>query len=146
MPADDTTRWRRAVGRMRGDDGLSTVELVIGLPFMVFLALLLTALVLMVQSRSALDGTARDAARAGALQRSYQSAVSEATRAARASAAQACANGAVSVSPSGDWRPGGMFTVTVSCNVRGLAWLGLNINSRVSSTSTAPLDTFRRAS
>ncbi|WP_052390976.1 TadE/TadG family type IV pilus assembly protein [Streptomyces sp. NRRL B-24484] len=142
----DRTHLRRLAGRFRGDAGISTVELVIATPLMLLMVLLLVGFGLMVQSRSALDGAARDAARAGALQRDYGTATAEATRAARASAASVCSNGNVQVSPSGDWRAGGIFTVTVSCDVRGLAWLGINSNRRVTSTSTAPLDTFRRTS
>ncbi|GJF34975.1 membrane protein [Kitasatospora sp. NE20-6] len=144
MP-DDSTRPRLAQ-RLRADDGISTVELVIATPLLLLMALLLVGFGLMVQSRSSLDGAARDAARTGALQRNYQTATAEAARAARASAAGVCANGDMQVNPSGDWRAGGMFTVTISCDVRGLAWLGINTNRRVTSTATAPLDTYRRTS
>lgn len=132
--------------RRRGDEGASTVELVLVAPILLLLALILAGFGLMVQSRSALDGAARDAARAGSLQRDYNTAVNEATRAARASASGVCAGGAVLVSPGGDWRAGGMFTVTLSCEVRGLASLPISGNRRVTSTSTAPLDTYRRTS
>ncbi|MFJ1757648.1 TadE/TadG family type IV pilus assembly protein [Kitasatospora sp. NPDC088134] len=136
----------RLAERLRGDAGISTVELVIATPLMLLMVLLLVGFGLMVQGRSALDGAARDAARAGALQRDYGTAGSEATRAARASAQGVCANGNVQVSTGGDWRSGGMFTVTLRCEVRGLAWLGITSGREMTSTSTAPLDTYRRTS
>ncbi|MFJ5120934.1 TadE/TadG family type IV pilus assembly protein [Kitasatospora sp. NPDC088548] len=135
--------WR---SRLRGDEGASTVELVLIAPILLFMSLLLVGFGLIVRAHGSLDGAARDAARAGALQRDYSSAVREAVRAARADATSVCVGGNVDVQPSGDWRAGGLFTVTVSCDVRGLASMGLKVTTRVSSTSTSPLDTYRRTS
>ncbi|MFD9686795.1 TadE/TadG family type IV pilus assembly protein [Kitasatospora sp. NPDC059088] len=143
MPAD---LLRRLLARARSDEGASTVDMVLAAPLLLLFGLLVVGLGLIVQSRSSLDGAARDAARAGALQRDYNSAVSQATQAAKADAAGVCEGGAVRVDPSGDWRPGGLFTVTVSCEVPGLRALGLNMTTHVSATSTAPLDTYRRTS
>ncbi len=141
MPGD---RLRRCLAGRRSDEGSSTIEMVLAAPLLLFFALVLVGLGLIVQARGSLDGAARDAARAGALQRDYSTATSEAQRAAKADAAGVCVGGDVQVQPGGDWQAGGMFTVTVSCNVRGLASMGLSVTTHVSATSAAPLDTYRR--
>ncbi|MEV7177820.1 TadE/TadG family type IV pilus assembly protein [Kitasatospora sp. NPDC093679] len=127
------------------DAGISTVELVLIAPVLMLLVLVLVAFGQITQARSSLDGTARDAARAGALQRDWSSAVNAATTTASKDAAGICSGGNLQVSPGGTFEPSGMFTVTLSCRVKGLSMIGLgSIRSDIRATSTAPLDTFRR--
>ncbi|MFE0457742.1 TadE/TadG family type IV pilus assembly protein [Kitasatospora sp. NPDC058965] len=136
MPAD-------TVRRRRPDAGFSAVEVVIAAPLLMLFILVLVGLGQISQAQSTLDGTARDAARAGALQRDWSSAVAAARDTANANIGGTCAGG-VTVTPSGNFVPGGMFTITLSCDVPGLRSLGIGWTRQVSGTSTAPLDTYRR--
>ncbi|WP_331727371.1 pilus assembly protein (plasmid) [Kitasatospora sp. NBC_00374] len=138
MPADTIRR------RLGSDAGISTVELVLIAPVLMLFVLLLIGLGQIVNSRASLEGTARDAARAGALQRDYWSALSAATSTANKDAARVCAGGTVQVSAGGDFRPGGLFTVTLSCRVKGVALSKLPVAGDIRATSTAPLDVYRR--
>ncbi|WP_051710286.1 TadE/TadG family type IV pilus assembly protein [Streptomyces sp. NRRL S-350] len=133
----------RGLRRWRGDAGISALELVIIAPVLMLLILFLITFGQITHARSTLDGTARDAARAGALQRDYQSAVNAATRSAQADAGRTCADGRIKVSAGGNFEPGGLFTITVSCEVKGLAMLGSTVRD-ISATAAAPLDVYRR--
>ncbi|MFJ9521322.1 TadE/TadG family type IV pilus assembly protein [Kitasatospora sp. NPDC101801] len=128
---------------LRLDAGIAAIELVIIAPVLMLLILFLIVFGQITHARSTLDGTARDAARAGALQRDYQSALSAATRSAEADAARTCVDGRIKVAASGNFEPGGLFTITVSCEVRGLAMLGSTVRD-ISATAAAPLDVYRR--
>ena len=69
----------------RGDDrGLSTIEVVILAPVMILFILVLVAFGQLVDGRGALDGAARDAARAGSIQKDHGTAMAEARKAAEA--------------------------------------------------------------
>ncbi|MFH8368611.1 TadE/TadG family type IV pilus assembly protein [Streptomyces sp. NPDC018031] len=132
-------------GRHTGDAGLSTIEVVVLAPVMILFILVLVAFGQLVEGRGAVDGAARDAARAGSIQHDYGVAMSEARRAAEADLADVC-KGSVSVRMTGtDFRPGGFFTVEVSCEVRGLDMLGLDIGSTVRGKATSPIDPYKRA-
>jgi Flp pilus assembly protein TadG len=129
-----------------GDEGLSTIEVVVLAPVLMLFVLVLVGFGLLVDARGAIDGAARDAARAGSLQRDAVSAMGQAQAAANADLGSTC-SGPVSVRQvSARFRAGGLFTVEVSCQVRGLAMLGLNISTQLTGRSTAPLDPYRRAS
>ncbi|MFB7376556.1 TadE/TadG family type IV pilus assembly protein [Kitasatospora purpeofusca] len=141
MPADTASRPGR---RPRGDAGVSTVELVMIAPVLMLLVLALVGLGQIVDARGSLEGTARDAARAGSLQRDYRSALSAATTTANKDAARVCAGGRVQVSASGNFAPGGLFTVTLSCRARGVALSKLPLVGDIRATSTSPLDVYRR--
>ncbi|MFG2845958.1 TadE/TadG family type IV pilus assembly protein [Kitasatospora sp. NPDC048296] len=141
MPADTEPRQRRA---RRGDAGISTVELVLIAPVLMLLVLLLVGLGQIVNARGSLEGTARDAARAGSLQRDYRSALAAATSTANQDAARVCAGGQVQVSASGNFEPGGMFTITLSCRAKGVAVSKLPVVGDIRATSTSPLDVYRR--
>ncbi|WP_223268029.1 TadE/TadG family type IV pilus assembly protein [Streptosporangium nondiastaticum] len=132
-------RWERA-----GDAGLSTIEVVILAPVMILFILVLVAFGQMVDGRGAVDGAARDAARAGSIQHAYPVAMSEARKAAEADLEDVC-TGPVTVRMTSEFRPGGFFTVEVSCEVRGLAMLGLDIGKTMTGHSSSPIDPYRRA-
>ncbi|EPD55787.1 MULTISPECIES: TadE/TadG family type IV pilus assembly protein [unclassified Streptomyces] len=134
--------WRDAVvGR---DRGLSTIEVVILAPVMILFILVLVAFGQLVDGRGALDGAARDAARAGSIQKDHATAISEAKKAADADLADVCSGPVSVVQTSAGFEPDTIFTVEVSCQVRGLAMLGLDIPTTLKASFSSPLDPFRR--
>ncbi|WP_431047687.1 TadE/TadG family type IV pilus assembly protein [Streptomyces sp. P1-3] len=142
-----TSTCRRWAGRFgpSADAGLSTIEVVILAPVMILFILVLVAFGQLVDGRGAVDGAARDAARAGSIQHTYSVAMSEARRAAEADLGDVC-KGAVTVRFTGtDFKPGGFFKVEVSCEVRGLDMLGLGIGSTVKGRAVSPIDPHKRA-
>ncbi|MFJ2631855.1 TadE/TadG family type IV pilus assembly protein [Streptomyces sp. NPDC087422] len=135
----------RRVGE-RADRGLSTIEVVILAPIMILFILILVAFGQLVDGRGAVDGAARDAARAGSIQRSQGVAMSEAIAAARADLGDTCVAGTLSVKKTSEgFEADTLFRVEVSCTIRGLASLGLKINKTITSTAASPLDPYRRA-
>ncbi|MGV9502003.1 TadE/TadG family type IV pilus assembly protein [Streptomyces sp. NPDC003642] len=127
------------------DSGLSTVEVVILAPVMILFLLVLVAFGQLVDGRGALDGAARDAARAGSIQKNHALAMAEARKAAEANLADVCSGPVTVVQTSQGFEPDTIFTVEVSCQVRGLAMLGLDIPTRLSASFSSPLDPFRRS-
>ncbi|MER8224087.1 TadE/TadG family type IV pilus assembly protein [Streptomyces sp. NPDC094143] len=135
-----------AEGRRRsGDSGLSTVEVVILAPVMILFILVLVAFGQLVEGRGALDGAARDAARAGSIQKNHALAMAEAKKAAEADLADVCSGPVSVVQTSQGFEPDTIFTVEVSCQVRGLAMLGLDVPTRLTASFSSPLDPFRRS-
>jgi Flp pilus assembly protein TadG len=111
---------------------------------MILFILVLVAFGQLVDGRGAIDGAARDAARAGSLQREVGTAMSEARKAADADLSDVC-SGPVTVTKTSDgFADADLFTVEVSCEVRGLAMLGLDVPTRLTGTFTSPLDPFKR--
>ncbi|MFF4825324.1 TadE/TadG family type IV pilus assembly protein [Streptomyces sp. NPDC001312] len=129
----------------RDDSGLSTVEVVILAPVMILFILVLVAFGQLVEGRGAVDGAARDAARAGSIQKDHATAMAEARKAAEADLADVCSGPVSVVQTSAGFAPDTLFTVEVSCQVRGLASLGLNIPTTLSASFSSPLDPFRRS-
>ncbi|MFJ9565596.1 TadE/TadG family type IV pilus assembly protein [Streptomyces fuscichromogenes] len=136
---------RERAGARYDDRGLSTVEVVILAPVMILFILVLVAFGQLVDGRGALDGAARDAARAGSIQKDHATAMSEARKAAEADLSDVCSGPVSVVQTSAGFESGTIFSVQVSCQVRGLAMLGLDIPTTLSSTFSSPLDPFRRA-
>ncbi|MFC7982687.1 TadE/TadG family type IV pilus assembly protein [Streptomyces sp. NPDC057336] len=126
------------------DDGLSTIEVVILAPVMILFILVLVGFGQLVDGRGALDGAARDAARAGSIQKDHGTAIAEAKKAAEANLADVCSGPVSVVQKSAGFEPDTLFTVEVSCEVRGLAMIGLNIPTTLSATFSSPLDPYRR--
>ncbi|MFJ3041777.1 MULTISPECIES: TadE/TadG family type IV pilus assembly protein [Streptomyces] len=138
---------RRLDDRLRrdgADRGLSTIEVVILAPVMILFILVLVAFGQLVDGRGALDGAARDAARAGSIQKDHGTAIAEAKKAAEANLADVCSGPVSVVQKSAGFEPDTLFTVEVSCEVRGLASIGLNIPTTLSATFSSPLDPYRR--
>ncbi|MGW0012081.1 TadE/TadG family type IV pilus assembly protein [Streptomyces tendae] len=138
---------RRTDDRPRRDDadrGLSTIEVVILAPVMILFILVLVAFGQLVDGRGALDGAARDAARAGSIQKDHGRAIAEAKKAAEANLADVCSGPVSVVQKSPGFEPDTLFTVEVSCEVRGLASIGLDIPTTLSATFSSPLDPYRR--
>jgi Flp pilus assembly protein TadG len=135
--------WRE---RLRADRGLSTIEVVILAPIMILFILILVAFGQLVDGRGAVDGAARDAARAGSIQHSQGIAMREAVAAAEADLGDTCVSGSLQVrQTSPGFEPGAYYTVEVSCTIRGLGSLGLDINKTLTATASSPLDRFKRA-
>ncbi|MFF4472974.1 TadE/TadG family type IV pilus assembly protein [Streptomyces sp. NPDC001599] len=126
------------------DRGLSTVEVVILAPVMILFILVLVGFGQLVEGRGALDGAARDAARAGSIQKDHGTAMAEARKAARADLEDVCSGPVSVVQKSAGFEPDTLFTVEVSCEVRGLSMLGLDIPTSLSASFSSPLDPYRR--
>ncbi|PJM99206.1 septum determining protein [Streptomyces sp. CB01201] len=126
------------------DRGLSTIEVVILAPVMILFILVLVAFGQLVDGRGAVDGAARDAARAGSIQKDLGTALSEAKAAAQADLADVCSGPVTVRQTSAGWTDAEFFTVEVSCRIRGLAMLGLDVPTTLTGTSTSPLDPFKR--
>lgn len=125
--------------------GLSTIEVVILAPVMILFILVLVAFGQLVDGRGAVDGAARDAARAGSLQHgSRAEALAAARTAAEGSLDGVCAGPVGVRQAGGNYESGGLFTVEVTCQVRGLAMLGLDIGKDITGRSTSPIDPLRR--
>ncbi|MGW5785460.1 TadE/TadG family type IV pilus assembly protein [Streptomyces sp. NPDC003757] len=141
----DLSRRRGGPPHGAGDDrGLSTVEVVILAPVMILFILVLVAFGQLVDGRGALDGAARDAARAGSIQKDHGTAIAEAKKAAESNLADVCSGPVSVVQKSPGFEPDTLFTVEVSCEVRGLASIGLDIPTTLSATFSSPLDPYRR--
>lgn len=130
--------------RSYGDRGLSTVEVVILAPVMIMFILVLVAFGQLVDGRGALDGAARDAARSGSIQKDHGTAMAEARKAAEADLTDVCSGPVTVTQTSAGFVPDTIFSVEVSCEVRGLAMLGLDIPTTLTATFSSPLDPFRR--
>lgn len=126
------------------DRGLSTIEVVILAPVMIMFILVLVAFGQLVDGRGALDGAARDAARAGSIQKDHVTAMAEARKAAEADLTDICSGPVTVTQTSAGFEPDTIFSVEVSCEVRGLAMLGLDIPTTLTATFSSPLDPFRR--
>jgi Flp pilus assembly protein TadG len=132
--------------RVTGDRGLSSIEVVFLAPLIILFVLVLVGLGQLVSGRGAVDGAARDAARAGSLERDQASARASAERVALSQLDDICVSGSVRTTPeSRVFAPGGLYVVTVTCRVRGLDTLGLNLSSTLTGRSSSPIDTYRRA-
>jgi Flp pilus assembly protein TadG len=128
------------------DRGVSTIEVVILAPIMILFILILVAFGQLVDGRGAVDGAARDAARAGSIQRDQNVAMQQAVAAAQADLDDTCVTGTLKVEQtSAGFDPGGFYSVQVSCDIRGLGSLGLDIRKTITSKASSPLDPFRRA-
>ncbi|MFH8973056.1 TadE/TadG family type IV pilus assembly protein [Streptomyces sp. NPDC017890] len=143
LPRSRDGRDGRPVPRP-GDAGLSTIEVVILAPVMILFILVLVAFGQLVDGRGALDGAARDAARAGSIQKDHGTAIAEARKAAQANLEDVCSGPVTVVQKSAGFEPDTLFTVEVSCEVRGLASLGLNIPTTLTASFSSPLDPYRR--
>ncbi|MFI6371598.1 TadE/TadG family type IV pilus assembly protein [Streptomyces sp. NPDC050546] len=145
MPLSPPAFFRKNGRSMDDDRGLSTVEVVILAPVMILFILVLVAFGQLVDGRGALDGAARDAARAGSIQKNHGTAMAEAKKAAEANLTDVCAGPVSVVQTSEGFEPDTIFTVEVSCEVRGLAMLGLDVPTTLTASFSSPLDPFRRS-
>ena len=145
---------RRPRGRSRrrpGDRGSMSVELVVIAPALVLMLLLIGAGGRWVESHGALDGAARDAARAASVGRTAEDADALAHQAAQADLSTSgwCDGGTVAVGVNGfpataTIAQGTDITVTVSCdvNMAPFTMLGFRAATPVTAQAVAPLDPF----
>lgn len=134
-----------AAGGPADDRGISAVEVVLLTPLLLFFVLMLVAFGQQTAGRGAVDGAARDAARAGSLERDLAAADAAAARVARAQLDDICVGGTVSVTSNGQVGAGDLYQVTVACRIRVLDMLWLPAAREVSGTSAAPVDPYRRS-
>ncbi|WP_313896229.1 TadE/TadG family type IV pilus assembly protein [Streptomyces sp. YIM 98790] len=121
------------------------MEVVFIAPLIILFILVLVGFGQLVAGRSAVDGAARDAARAGSLERDSAAAKQQAEAVATEQLKDIC-RGGITVEPEqSSHQPGTLYTVTVSCDVKALDLLGLPLTDRLSGTSTAPIDFYRRS-
>ena len=143
-------RLTAAAAGIRGDRGSWSVELAgFFLPCILLAIIVIVAAFQLTISRLDLESTSASAARAASLQRSPAAAVTAAQQAAEddlAGRAVTCANLTVNTDTS-RWGRGGSVTVTVRCTV-SMGTLartsGIPGSFTGTSTSTAPIDTFRQ--
>jgi Flp pilus assembly protein TadG len=131
------------------DRGSASLELVLLTPLLLALLLLVELGGRYAQARADVDSAARDAARAGSLERSSAAAADAAEEAAeRRLAARdiVCTDLVVDLGDT-DFRAGGEVNVTVSCAVDLSDLTGLGVPSSVTfdSTFSEPIDVFRGA-
>jgi len=109
------------------DRGLSTIEVVILAPVMILFILVLVAFGQLVDGRGALDGAARDAARAGSIQKDPVTAMAEARKAAEADLGDVCSGPVNVTQTSAGFVPDTLFTVEVA---DGVATVGGRVERR----------------
>ncbi|MBW4717367.1 TadE/TadG family type IV pilus assembly protein [Saccharothrix obliqua] len=132
----------------RSDDGSVAAELTIATPFLVMLLVFVAVLIHRgVDARIRIDDAAHQAARAAGIERAPTAATTAAhTTAANAlsNAGVTCASLAVTTS-TGDLRPGGTVTVTVSCQVDlgDALILGVPATTTLKATAVEPVDLWR---
>lgn len=131
----------RAAGR--GERGSMAVEIVLLAPVMMAFMMLVVAGGRYVSVRGDIEAASRDAVRAASLERSEGAARSIAvdTAAAALQDGDSCQTAAL----SGDFAPGGMITVTLTCEVSydGLGLIGLPGSKTVTIQSSAPIDRYK---
>lgn len=128
-------------GRRRDESGSMAVEVVILAPILMMFVLLVVAGGRYVSVEGDIQATARDAARAAALQD---------TRGEAEQAARSIISGSLDCDPAvgfnADWRPDGSVSVTLRCQVPydDLGLLGLPGHVTIEAESHVRLDPYRR--
>jgi Flp pilus assembly protein TadG len=127
--------------------GSAAAELVLVTPFLFLLLLFAVAAGRLVNARLDVDSAAQQAARAASLARTPQAASAQAQQVAQAALAgqSVSCDPAVITPDTGDFVPGGEVTVQVTCTVRlsDLSLLHVPGSETITSTFTAPVDTYR---
>jgi TadE-like protein len=133
--------------RGRDERGLSTIEVVFIAPLIILFVLVLVSFGQIVAGRSSVYGAARDAARAGSLERSGGAAMDAARTVAEEQLTDVCVDGTVDVDRTGGagHRPGDLFTIRVTCEVRGIDLMGIGLDTNSVGESSSPIDPFRRS-
>ncbi|MFX4291019.1 TadE/TadG family type IV pilus assembly protein [Streptomyces bohaiensis] len=130
--------------RQDRDRGISAVEVVLLAPLMILFILVLFVLGNQVSARAAVDGAARDAARAGSLARDQATGRAQAAAVLADQLKDVCSSWSGPFLGGTDFSEGGLFVVRVECEVQGMHLVGLPTVNRVSGTSVAPIDPYRR--
>jgi Flp pilus assembly protein TadG len=143
--------------RMRGESGMSSIEVVLLAPLVIGFIMVLVCFGVLVDARGTVEGAAADAARAGSLQNDPDTALADAKAAAQAdlgtSPGATCTGGWVltEINPNTGlatrnppFEPGDNYIVRITCTVSlsGLNWFNLGKQS-IAIESASPLDTYR---
>lgn len=130
----------------RRERGSMSVEVVLMVPILVMFTLLVLAGGRYVAVRADIDAAARDAARAASFERSEPAARAAALAAANASDVDDSFSTCAVEGIDGSFEAGGVISVTVRCTVsnRGLGLVGLTGSRDFTSSSSAPIDQYRR--
>jgi Flp pilus assembly protein TadG len=131
------------------DRGSASLELVLLTPLLLVLLMLVVMGGRYAQARADVDSAARDAARAGSLERSSATAAAAAREAAERRLADrnvVCADLEVDLGDT-DFRPGGAVEVTLTCvvDLSDLTGLGVPTSATFDSTFSEPVDVYRGA-
>lgn len=132
----------------RGDDGFTTLEVVLLAPLFVLMLLLIVILGRVQQAGAEVTGAARDGARAASLSNTPAQASSnaqQAVTAALASQALACTGGPTTTVDTSNFRPGGVVGVTVSCIVplSDVGFTAMPGSRTMTRQGASPIETYR---
>lgn len=132
------------MNRRRGQDGFSTVEVVLATPVITISLLFTLVLGLTVIHSGDLGGAVDAAARAGSLQRSYAAAITAAVEVLDEDLDGVCDGGPQPTWPAAtSFTPGGDFVVRVACASSLLGFPGLAPHTTLHGTGVAPIDPYR---
>jgi len=135
---------RRPQSRERGS---AAAELVLVTPFLFLLLLFAVAAGRLVEGKLDVDSAAQQAARAASEARTPAAASAQAQQVAQAALAgqTVTCDPAVITPDLGDFAPGGMVTVTVSCTVQlsGLGLLHVPGSETITASASSPVDVYR---
>lgn len=134
--------------RLSGDDGFSTLELIVVFPFLMAMVLLMVGFGRYTHGKQLVEQAAAAAARSAALATGPDQARDAAVREASdtlAGAGVSCEQMNVLVD-TGQFRAGGQVSVTVTCsaNMSDLTVVGFPGSKTLTASSTAPLDQYRQ--
>jgi Flp pilus assembly protein TadG len=141
---------RSPLGRVRGDAGSVTTEMVIITPIAIALVCLIALVGRTATAREQVNESARDAARAASLERDSVSAKT----AAESSAANSLQNGGLRCATSqvdvdvSDFRSGGQVAVTIQCDISltDLGLIGISGTHTASATAVSVVDAYKGVS
>jgi Flp pilus assembly protein TadG len=138
------SRARRPQSRDRGS---AAAELVLVTPFLFLLLLFAVAAGRLVQGKLDVDSAAQQAARAASEARTPAAASAQAQQVAQAALAgqSVTCDPAVITPDLGDFTPGGVVTVQVSCTVQlsGLSLLHIPGSETITASASSPIDVYR---
>jgi len=143
-----TRRQHSTAGDSAGDEGFSTVELVLLAPVLVLVLLLVVGVGRVEQARLQVTGAARDAARAASLTRTPASAHIQAQASADVALAGqsvTCVGGPTVSVDVAQFTPGGQVSVTIACQTRlgDLGFPGLPGTKTLTDTAASPIERYR---
>lgn len=135
--------------RMRGDDGFSTLELVVITPFLLAFVLLVVGFGRVTHGRQLVQQAAAAAARAASLANTPGQAQTAAQQEASADLAQAGISCQSSPPPTVDtsqFYAGGQVRVTITCvtNLSDLTVVGFPGHKTLTASATVPLEQYRQ--
>jgi Flp pilus assembly protein TadG len=141
-------RVRARTSRLRGEDGVSTLELVIITPFLLAFVLLVVGFGRVTHGHQLVQQAASAAARAASLANTPRQASTDATREASDTLAQAGIS-CQSMHPTVDtsqFYAGGQVSVTITCvtNLSDLTVVGFPGHKTLTASATVPLEQYRQ--